>query len=390
MATGTLAISGATTISAPITLNGFAAAAQGIKLIPVDTDNNMFALSLGDFANGGDAARPNAAMSLGYNLASSGRINASDHAFGSVIESWYKPSSTAQLEFYYQFYTTAGTSYRPLGITIPLEGASANTVRLDAYFDDFYFSKRLDNSTLGIWNNNGITSYRSVKVLADDGSKFKILLSNQSLGVALTSDSPVWWVSTDDINTGSQDVALRRNAAGVLEIDNGTAGQYRDLQLRAINPTAGNIGIGTTSPWRTLAVTGTVGFDGLTGATGAGSLCLDSNKQLVYNSGTDACLSSLRATKHDINILSLSGTEMIAALSPVSFIYNNDASSTLRYGFIAEDAAAVDPHFATRDATGKLSGIDDRGVIAVVVKALQELIADLKSLGATVASFADS
>lgn len=153
---------------------------------------------------------------------------------------------------------------------------------------------------------------------------------------------------------------------------------------------SGNVGIGTSSPWRTLAVTGTVGFDGLTGATGAGSLCLDSNKQVVYNSGTDACLSSLRATKHDITELMLSGTELIAALSPVSFVYNNDASSTVRYGFIAEDAAAVDPRFATRDAAGKLSGIDDRGVIAALVKALQELIGELRSLAATVAGFARS
>jgi len=160
------------------------------------------------------------------------------------------------------------------------------------------------------------------------------------------------------------------------------------LASRMMILNSGNVGMSTTSPWRTLSVTGTVGFDGLTGATGAGSICLDSNKQLVYNSGTDACLSSLRATKHDINILSLSGRELIALLSPVSFVYNNDASSTLRYGFIAEDAAAVDPRLATRDATGKLSGIDDRGLLAVIVKALQELTGELRSIAATVANFA--
>lgn len=151
----------------------------------------------------------------------------------------------------------------------------------------------------------------------------------------------------------------------------------------------GNVGIATTSPWRTLSVTGTVGFDGLTGATGAGSLCLDNNKQVVHNAGSDACLPSLRSTKHDISALDVAGTMTIAQLTPVSFIYNDDASSTVRYGFIAEDAAAVNPHLATRDAAGKLSGIDDRGLLAVIVKALQELIADVRQLATNVASLAD-
>jgi hypothetical protein len=145
----------------------------------------------------------------------------------------------------------------------------------------------------------------------------------------------------------------------------------------------GNVGIGTTTPWRTLSVTGTVGFDGLTGATGAGSLCLDSNKQVVYNSGSDACLSSIRATKHDIQNLDLHALVLVKSLQPVSFVYNNDASSTVRYGFIAEDAAAVDTHLATHDASGAISGIDDRSIIAIVVQAIQQI-------GRTIADFADS
>ena len=140
----------------------------------------------------------------------------------------------------------------------------------------------------------------------------------------------------------------------------------------------GNVGVATDTPWRKLSVTGTVGFDGLTGATGAGSLCLSADKEVVYNSGSDNCLSSLRTTKHDINNLEISGTSMVAALVPVSFVYNNDASSTVRYGFIAEDAAAVDSHFGTYDQAGKLSGVDDRSILSIIVKALQELIATVQ------------
>lgn len=137
---------------------------------------------------------------------------------------------------------------------------------------------------------------------------------------------------------------------------------------------ASGLGIATTSPWRTLSVTGTVGFDGLTANFGAGSLCLTANKEVVYNSGSDSCLSSLRSTKHEISPLGIDAFSQLAALQPVSFIYNNDASSTVRYGFIAEDAAAVDPHLATYGADGSISGVDDRGLLAVLVSAIQGLM----------------
>ncbi len=149
----------------------------------------------------------------------------------------------------------------------------------------------------------------------------------------------------------------------------------------------GLVGIGTSSPWRTLSVAGTVGFSGLTGSTGAGSLCLDSNNQVVYNSGSDNCLASVRAVKHDIKDLRLldtagverSATTTILALSPVSFVYNWDASSTTRFGFIADDVLAVDPHLVTYDASGEVSGVDDRSLLSVVVKAIKEILAALSA-----------
>ncbi len=150
---------------------------------------------------------------------------------------------------------------------------------------------------------------------------------------------------------------------------------------RFVVETEGNAGIGTTSPWRTLSVAGTVGFDGLTGSTGAGSLCLDSNKQVVYNSGSDACLSSTRATKHDIQNLNLDGLSLISQIQPSSFVYNQ-GDSRIRYGFMAEDTALVDDRLATHNEKGEITGIDDRAILSVAIKAIQEMnlkISDLQA-----------
>jgi hypothetical protein len=44
-----------------------------------------------------------------------------------------------------------------------------------------------------------------------------------------------------------RDVAIKRNAAGVIEINSGTGGTYRDLLLRAISPGGESMAIGSTT-----------------------------------------------------------------------------------------------------------------------------------------------
>lgn len=60
------------------------------------------------------------------------------------------------------------------------------------------------------------------------------------------------------------------------------------------------------------------------------------------------------------------------SLDPVSFVYNQ-VEDRIRYGFIAEDVADVDEILATYDAEGNISGIDDRAMVATVLKAVQEM-----------------
>lgn len=55
-------------------------------------------------------------------------------------------------------------------------------------------------------------------------------LGTTSTGVLLGSSSGVYWTPSDIL--GVPDTAFARNAAGVVEVNSGTAGQYRDLKLR--------------------------------------------------------------------------------------------------------------------------------------------------------------
>lgn len=62
------------------------------------------------------------------------------------------------------------------------------------------------------------------------------------------------WSTGTDFAEGGNDTALSRNAAGVVEINNGSAGTLRDLRLRALNPGGEHVGIGTQNPTELLTI----------------------------------------------------------------------------------------------------------------------------------------
>lgn len=84
-----------------------------------------------------------------------------------------------------------------------------------------------------------------------DSSKKKVGIASNlfgvgtSSGIGFASNAIVTWKSVDNLDAaGSYDVGLGRNATGVVEINSGTPGTYRDLKLR--NETlVGLSGLGT-------------------------------------------------------------------------------------------------------------------------------------------------
>jgi len=59
------------------------------------------------------------------------------------------------------------------------------------------------------------------------------------------------WTDNANPSSGTVDLALARNASGILEINNGTAGTLRDLSLRSMTASGSAIkmtGLATADP----------------------------------------------------------------------------------------------------------------------------------------------
>ena len=163
-------------------------------------------------------------------------------------------------------------------------------------------------------------------------------------------------------------------------------------------------GFGSTTPWRTLSVTGTVGFDGLTASTTIGdSLCLSNLKEVTLAVGRNCATASSLRFKQDVNSLtSTSGLVEVMKLNPVSFYYRPDFLGSFvnepnwngeHAGFIAEEVAAIDPRFATFDKEGRPDTVRYEFMTSILTKAVQDINKGytLNNLGtgatSTIASF---
>jgi hypothetical protein len=177
-----------------------------------------------------------------------------------------------------------------------------------------------------------------------------------------------------------------------------------------------NTGFGSTTPWRTLSVTGTVGFDGLTATSTPGdSLCLSNLKEVTLRTAnTCSAASSIRFKQNVVTldtlpdglletsklqntpaIVASGGLAEIMALRPVSYSYTpeylggfvtNPNWNGERVGFIAEEVQQIDPRLVTIDSLGQPDTVRYEHLTAVLTKATQELSLRLDAVASTTAT----
>jgi hypothetical protein len=97
-------------------------------------------------------------------------------------------------------------------------------------------------------------------------------------GNVMVSNTGQYSFSSSSPGSSGADVAFNRNAAGVVEVNNGTSGTYRDLKLRSLLADATNTAGGTTGAQTINKSAGTVNFAAAaTTLTVTNSLCTTSS-----------------------------------------------------------------------------------------------------------------
>lgn len=239
-----------------------------------------------------------------------------------------------------------------------------------------------DNVFVGALSGRNISSgFNDVAVGQD--ALFGTASSNISSTTAVGSEAGISMGSSGGGNTF---IGFDANVSGATTGSNMTAIGAGAIVSQANSLILGNnanVGVGTSSPWRTLSVTGTVAINGLSAAAGTvDGVCLNVNtKELQVNSLANCTVSSKRF-KHDISPLDLGGLSTLMELKPTQFAYNG--SNEKRIGFIAEDIADIDPRLVGYDKDNLPSSIDPVGILSIVTKAVQEQQAEIIAIKGSV------
>ena len=123
----------------------------------------------------------------------------------------------------------------------------------------------------------------------------------------------------------------------------------------------------TSSAW--IGPSGEVFTGGYFRSNMPGTYSASSNVCFTGSGIFDSCV-SLRKYKTDIKPLDL-GLDTAMKLEPVSYAWKSTGEKDI--GFIAEDATSVDFRFGQNNTKGKLAGLKYDHMVAVAIKAVQEL-----------------
>jgi len=205
-------------------------------------------------------------------------------------------------------------------------------------------------------------------------------------------------------STGSNNIAIgydialpSTNGSNQLDIGNLIFGTGITGESTAVS---GNVGVGTSTPYSRFTLWGADTAAGTAALTIANSA--STTEFQVFDDGHAVLAGTLTQNsdarlKADVQTLDASSSlAEIEALSPVSYQWVNGIfGGGQQLGFIAQNVEQIFPQLVSTTSPTALTpngtlGLNYTGLIAPIVGAIKALAADLTSLEATVAGFADS
>ena len=237
------------------------------------------------------------------------------------------------------------------------------------------------------WQNAATSTIRFAGEAANNFQggfvKYDHFANSYNIGVHNTADS----LTTSDIDVLKIDrdgTDIFTNASTLLNLSKASTtrlsvfgGFWAGGSATTTITSAGFLGVASSTPWRTLSVTGTMANTGMTGATGGtnNDVCITTAGDFI-NETTGVCVVSSGRFKKDIKPLEFSALDLVAQLNPVSFTPKEDDKADYddrSYSLIAEEVAAVDPHLVRYGTDGLPRTLDDFALLSLHTKAIQEL-----------------
>ena len=253
------------------------------------------------------------------------------------------------------------------------------------------------NSTVGFWN------YQAGNIVFATSNAEKVRLTSAGqLGVATTTPNNLLDIYSTSKSAIGFSGASGNNYKWTIGMDVTNGGRFSIASSTALGTTdrlvidgAGDVGIASTSPWKTLSVVGTMAVNGLTSSTAGNAVCILANKEIV-DSGGATCALSTKSSKDNIAELTPEEVKNILLnIKPVSFNYKETGDR--RVGFLAEDVAKVDTRlvdYARSDINYEAIGVKIKkgepvsvqyaNITAVITKFIQGFYTEFQSLVARV------
>ncbi len=189
------------------------------------------------------------------------------------------------------------------------------------------------------------------------GGKIESLTTTGYAGIELKSDTGSGYIYQTGVgNVANPDTLVIDGT----ESANGISFWNGGNRVRITS--AGNVGIGTTTPTAQLSTTGTVRFSNF----GAGTLQTDASGNLSVSS--DERLKNIEGQFSR-------GLSAIEQLTPINYRWNAESGldmTTLYTGFSAQNVQQAIPEAVGEDGRGLLT-LSDRGIIATIVNAVKEI-----------------